>query len=374
LANIMDYIAWRGDIGFALSPFNEVDNLIFSVLAYIDFDGIVPNDGEQGTVTLRQAWERFLREGREIKNLLFDPKPLFERAALSERFGGVRVGRYVREISLEEQFQFAAVTFFPGDGTVYAAYCGTDDSIAGWREDFNFGYMERTRGQILAEEYLNSLMGECKMKVRVGGHSKGGNLAVFAAAFCKEEYRPRIIRVYSNDGPGFSQEVVQSDEYLSVLDRVQLIIPELSLVGVLLNNKEEKKVVKSRGILQHDPFMWEVTGPAFDEADRQSVPSVIAEQAFSRWLDGLDDETKQKFISAVFGTLEATGAETFTEMNQSRLTYYTAIAKALREMEPEKQQTVADTLGRLMASGWESIWDEAKKALLGLASGESREK
>lgn len=337
--NILDYIDWRGDLTMLVSPFNEVDNLILAEIAYADLMDIVPEAKAGRTVTMREAYERYIDLGRETSYFGNDPGAAFCKAAASVRFGSIGIGFFEKDTSIEEQFQFTAMTFFLDDGTLYVAYRGTDNTIVGWREDFNFAYMTRTEGQNRARRYLNRVCAMTTQSIRVGGHSKGGNLAVYAAAFCDDENRSRISEVYSNDGPGFNREIAASDEYARVVEKVRYIIPESSFVGILLKNAGERRVVDStaKGIQQHNPYTWKVWGTAFQEAEDRTLISLMMEDTFGKWADSLDEEQTQEFVNGVFDLLESAGAYTFKELRENRISTTGSMLRTLKGMDREMQ-------------------------------------
>ncbi len=359
MSNILDYIAWRGDLSLAASPFNAVDNLILSELIYADLKGIVPAQG----ATLADAWAAYRREGRDQSHMVNDPKPLLEAAAGSRRFGGARLDCYADELDPARELQFAAARFLLEDGTAYIAYRGTDDTLTGWREDFNLSFLAETPAQALAVAALNRAAALDDRPLRVGGHSKGGNLALYAAAFCDDAARRRLIEVYSNDGPGFNRAVAEDERLSAILDRAVQIIPEASLVGVLLDNRARRMVVRSSGsgVMQHDPYTWEVLGTAFVEAPRAGI-SLYMDETLSQWLAALDDAQRANLTSAVFDTLGASGATTLRELSANRLDAAGSILKAAGAMDPELQKDVLSTLRKLADAGREVLMADLRRA------------
>ena len=226
--NMLDYIDWRGDLTFAQSGFGEVDNLIFSTLVYLKMDGLLPENGA-GALTLAALLERYTAAGYDQSYSVNNPLPLLRKAAGSPRFRDVFVTDYVNKIDEAQQLQFAAATFLlPGD----LAFRGTDNTLVGWREDCNFSFLTETPGQTEAVAYVQRAAGRTNGNLLVGGHSKGGNFAVYAAAFCDTATQSRIALVYSNDGPGFNSAIADSKPNLAVLPKGVKIIPESSLVGI----------------------------------------------------------------------------------------------------------------------------------------------
>jgi len=363
MANILDYVAWRGDLTFAERPFNDVDNLILAELAYTNFKGIVSDM----PVAVSDAWKLYEADGRDQSSMSCDPRAILEVCADSRRFGTILVHNYADIFDHEDTRQFGAMTFYLEDGTIYVAFRGTDTTMAGWREDLNFSYMMATPAQLDAVNYLNSVCASTDCPVRVGGHSKGGNLAMFAAAFCKTAYRDRIIQVYSNDGPGFNEVIASSDSYRGSLGKVKLIIPDGSVVGILLSNKQEKTVVKSNGkdaTAQHIPYSWQVERDGFEEADRQSSTSLLLDRTLDEWVDNLNSEERAGFVSAIFDALDASGVKCLEDLSHDRWKTYNAILKAMGDLAPERKDIVKGVVLRLAAAGRDAIWDEAKSRFL----------
>lgn len=366
MAGIMDYVTWRGDLTTEERPLNEVDYLILSELSYAKMDGIVPGTDSDETVSVSDLCRLYLEQGTEQKELVNEPKFLVSLMGGTARFGNMRAGWYVSWTDQAQQTQFCAVTFFPGDGTVFVAFRGTDNTLTGWREDFNMSFLSETPGQLSAAKYLSFVCQKTDLPVVLGGHSKGGNLSVYAGAFCEERFRDKVRQIYSFDGPGFNRNITAMPEYAAVLPKVQLIIPEQSIIGILLSNKHKRKVIRSSAKwgMQHNPYTWLVKVGSFEEADAQSPVSVFLDETLNEWIEQLDDEQRAEFVDAVFDALEASGAETFREMNDQGWNGVNAVIKAARSMEPERQKAVVDVIRRLAAVGTGAIWDEAKKSLV----------
>lgn len=362
MANISDYLDWRGDLDFFRDPFNEVDNLILSELAYTDFDGIVPGEESKERVTIRQACRRFFDRYTEAEILSRQSTTkmapfLMKKMASSRRFGSLMLGKYVNEIDQENQSQFAAVLFYLEDGTVYAAYRGTDNTIVGWKEDFNMGFLYQTAGQVRAARYLNDQFQDSGELIRVGGHSKGGNFAVYAASFAGEEIQKRILQVYTNDGPGFMPPILETEGYRNILPKVKSIVPERSIVGMLLENHVEHTVVKSSqsGAYQHDAMSWEVLGKRFVRAKNLSESSILWDKTITSWLMGLSCGEREEFVDVIFGVLESTGARTFDELSESGIRSLGEMRSYISALSPEKQKAVREILLKFAISGGESV-------------------
>ncbi|MBU3805045.1 MAG: DUF2974 domain-containing protein, partial [Candidatus Cellulosilyticum pullistercoris] len=317
MADIMDYLDWRGDLSFKQAAFNEVDNLILSQVAYVNFDGILPGIDCDDAMTLEEACQLFFKINDE-KEVLKDKSftrlapILMKKMAQSERFKRLGLCKYKSQIDYETQKQFAAMHMILDDGTIYIAFRGTDDTIIGWKEDFNMSFMTPVPAQIEAVNYINQTTAHLKQEIRIGGHSKGGNLAIYAAVKCKEEIKARILKVYNNDGPGFNKQMIMSPDYQEMLTKIEKIVPQYSVVGMLLEHEEDYVVVKSKqiGLLQHDAMSWEVLGGQFVYSDELTRGSQILDDTLKAWINGLSEKERAQFVDSIFDILEATGART----------------------------------------------------------------
>lgn len=379
MANMVDYLKWRGDIPFSVDPFNEIDNIILSELVYTDFEGIVPGPDSKQSVSIQQAcgafFERYTEEEILSKNSSTKVAPfLMHELVQSKRFENLKLTGYVNEIDETFQSQFAVVTFLLEDGTEYIAFRGTDNTIVGWKEDFNMSFLYQTPGQIQAVGYINERCKRGHKKLRIGGHSKGGNLAVYGASFCDKAIKSRIIEVYSNDGPGFCKAITLSDEYLSILPKVKSIIPESSIVGMLLENDIDHQVVKSTqtGAMQHDAMSWEVLGKRFVCVENVSESSVKLDRTLKNWVYSLDPDTREEFINILFSAIQSTGATTLDELTSSKLLMFNEVTKMLSGMPKEKQKAFRDVLVRLAYTGGENLAENMSGWISKFSSNDSR--
>ena len=358
MANVFDYLEWRGDIPLDADPFNEVDNLVLAMLSYTDFGGIVGGDGKR--IPLGEACRVFFsqhtREEILARTSFTAKAPLMmEKMIRGQRFGNMTLRNYTEESG--DGYQLAAVTFGLEDGTEYVAFRGTDGTVAGWKEDFNFSFMDETEGQRLAVQYLSGItVGGTGENLRVGGHSKGGNLAIYASAFC--EGGERIFEVYSNDGPGFKEEIVQRAGFAENLAKVKKFIPDSSIIGLLLSEGEDYTVVKSTamGIKQHDAFTWKVERNRFVKAPLSDM-SKVTKKLIDTWLETMKDEERQTFTELIFTLIESTGQERFSSMKADKLKTAESILNAVRLMPKEKQQEALQLLGVMGLRGGQKIAD-----------------
>lgn len=360
MANILDYLAWRGDLTFEKSPFCEVDNLILSMLSFINFSGIVPS-GILGTPvklsdccdekkSLKGPTEKFEKIVPTVTNDLF---ALFTAAAKSNRFRDIYVTYYKEDTNISETKQFAAVTFILPDNSLFVAYRGTDDSIVGWREDFNLSFSRQTMSQKAAVDYLTNIASVYRGNIRLGGHSKGGNLAVYAAVFAPREVRERIITAYSNDGPGFVGEVVNSKEFKEVESKIYTVVPQSSIIGMLLEHKENYRVIESTnktGLFQHNPFSWTVLGTSFIHLDSLSKSGKRHDEVITNWLGSISPDERRIFTETLFNVIESTGATSFTDLSLDQFSKITTAVKAYNSLSKETKEQMFTFIKRLVSA------------------------
>ena len=355
MSNIFDYLEWRGDVPFDEDPFNEVDNLVLSELAYVSFEGIVPCDGTSVPVAdVREAF--FAAHPRELiredSSHIVKAPLLMDGMASGRRFGTAELMGYADIVDTDEMVQMAAVTILLGDGSAYVAFRGTDTTVVGWKEDFNMSYLPETEGQRRAVWYLNETGKRVERPLRVGGHSKGGNFAVYASAFCGRKIRDRIIEVYTNDGPGFRPEVMEREEYKSILPKVISIVPSTSVIGMLLTSDVRHRFIKSTGggVAQHDALTWKVVHDRFVSSEPSELGLFIMKSQ-KDWLSKLGDRDRELFVNTLFSIFESTGMGTFNEMGLNKLRAASEIWSSMKGMPKEKQKEMNRIIGELLLSG-----------------------
>lgn len=367
MGNIMDYISWRGDLTFAQSPFNEVDNLILACFSYVNLDRI-PAVTRQKGIELKKLVKEF-KKLHTIKELEADksfirlaPFMMFEMAE-SVRFGNCVIRNYVNEIVTEAEQQFSAVEIVLDDGTSYISFRGTDDTIIGWKEDFNLS-TGVVPAQERAVEYMQRISDKASGMLRVGGHSKGGNLAIYGSVMCKSVH-DKILEIYSNDGPGFSKEFQESPETAEMMPKIIRIIPEYSIIGTLLEHEKQPIIVAStsRGLLQHDGFSWEVQGPGLVRRDSLNKTALRFIEILHKWIDGMDTEQKRLLIEDLFATLQASGYENLSEVQSGGIKSLAAMVKRLDKFAPESRGMMQELLTAICGGWLEQLQESTKDKL-----------
>ena len=367
MGNIMDYISWRGDLSLEQSQFNEVDNLILACFSYVNLDGI-PAVTKQKGIGLKKLTEEFMKlhtmkELEADKSFIRLAPFMMMEMAKSVRFGKCVVRNYVNDIVTEAEQQFAAMEIVLEDGTSYVSFRGTDDTIIGWKEDFNLS-TGVVPAQKRAIEYLQKISEHTEGMLRVGGHSKGGNLAIYGSVMCKSAHE-KILEIYSNDGPGFSREFQELPETKEMMPKIIRIIPEYSIIGTLLEHEKEPVIVasSSKGLLQHDGFSWEVQGPVLVRRDSLNKTALRFIEILHKWIDGMDTEQKRLLIEDLFATLQASGYENLSEVQSGGLKSLAAMVKRVEKFAPESRGMMQELLAAICGGWLEQLQADTKDKL-----------
>lgn len=367
MGNIMDYISWRGDLSFEQSQFNEVDNLILACFSYVNLDGISAVTKQKG-IGLKKLTKEFMKlhtmkELEADKSFIRLAPFMMMEMAKSVRFGKCVVRNYVNDIVTEAEQQFAAMEIVLEDGTSYVSFRGTDDTIIGWKEDFNLS-TGVVPAQKRAIEYLQKISEHTDGMLRVGGHSKGGNLAIYGSVMCKSAHE-KILEIYSNDGPGFSREFQELPETKEMMPKIIRIIPEYSIIGTLLEHEKEPVIVasSSKGLLQHDGFSWEVQGPALVRRDSLNKTALRFIEILHKWIDGMDTEQKRLLIEDLFATLQASGYENLSEVQSGGLKSLAAMVKRVEKFAPESRGMMQELLTAICGGWLEQLQADTKDKL-----------
>ena len=350
MANLMDYLDWRGDLTLAVSPFNEVDALILAELSFVDFEGIVPPPEVGRGVKLNEAAEAFFARhgGRDVDMGVLVPdgiSQMLRKLMASPRFCGMTLNGYEALLDDEVEEQFSALTIDLGNGSIYISFRGTDDTIVGWKEDLNMSFLEEIPSQKQAVDYVARIARQYPEKtLRIGGHSKGGNLAVYSAAKSSGDIQERIVAVHNNDGPGFIWDISKTPGHKRIAGRIHTVLPQTSVVGMLMEHEKHYQVVYSTydGLYQHDGFSWQVKGTQFVHLDDFSREGKLVDEALSSWADSLNTQQREALAEALYSVFTATGAKTLSELNEEKLKSASAMLKTYKNLDRESRRMVSE--------------------------------
>lgn len=349
--NIVDYVE-RMLAPLDASSFTPVDSLVLSWASYFRVLPDVPEAGRESGV----------RIGRLLRAECFETffstiwEPAQSRRLLLAMGASPRFRRIVESFAVDDtdedaQKQFAACCFVLASDLVYIAFRGTDRTLVGWKEDFNMTFCSPVPAQEAAADYLAAVAQRTDAKLLVGGHSKGGNLAVYAAARNADFLGDRLVRVYSHDGPGFLPEILDSPGFRRIADRVSRTVPQSSVVGMFLEHSGGYEVVKSTrlGLSQHDPFTWVVEGSGFVTLEDVDFQARRIDAVLKRWLSEHDASRREILVDAIYSLVTVPGAETVTDLVASWQTNLPEVRDRIAALDPEVRSLIIDMLKSLAA-------------------------
>ena len=343
MANINDYIIWRGDIPIDEKyKFNEIDSMILARFSYLIFDRIDMSDSETiGSISEKMKDfpnEDFLYNG---------DKEMITYLGESTRFKNMKVTDYVMTNDKEAEKQFGAITIHNSDEEMYISYLGTDWTINGWKEDFNMAFMDKVPCQIAGKEYIEKVaLKYPNKKIRIGGHSKGGNVAIYAGITASEEIKNRIIKIYNYDGPGFNKKMINKYANDEIVNKIETYIPQDSVVGRLLNHKEKTTISLSieKGILQHDIFSWQVLKDDLIKSEKNTENSETIDKTLTDWIEITTSEQRKIVIDSVFEILYSTEAITFGDITNNLPTSIPKILKKYGELSKGDKENITNMI------------------------------
>lgn len=343
----------------------EVDSLALCQLSYLKFDGLVPDVRENR----RSVMLKSLAESADFDKLFGDVRfekmnrELIQEMLAGKRFSNLKLNCYINVVEKRWETQFSAITYILDDGTVYVAYRGTDESIVGWKEGFNMAFLVPVPGQEYSVSYLNAVAARLNKPFYIGGHSKGGNLAVYSAMKCPEHIQKRIIRIYSMDGPGFRPEVLESGAYGVIADRVVKILPHSSLIGMLFESDMRFQVVESKtfGLAQHDPYTWLVEEDHLLRVDGIRARCLRRDNMLNQWILSLDEQHLRTFVDTLYQVILASQADSLIEFTAKWKRSMNGMLTAMKEVDEETLKMLKEIVRALFEVAGEQIHQEVTK-------------
>lgn len=360
MENIIDYARKWGEYSFEDIPLNEVDSLILCQLSYLNYEKFVPGVEKRNIPISIQSIYKHPDRDRIMDDYWYreNNKELLSAVAESVRFGSLKMNYYINIINEENETQFSAVTYVLGDKSVYIAYRGTDANIVGWKEDLNLAFSKPLPSQYLATEYMNRVAGYIAGSFYTGGHSKGGNLAVYAAMNCGEKTRNKILKVFNNDGPGFRPEIREQGNFQAISDRVVKFIPRSSIVGMILEDYCDYEIVESKGIglFQHNAYSWKVEDGKFVRAANMTSSKITRDASLNEWILSLSEEEAHVFVDTLYEVVSASEASNVFEFGSDWKKCLQNVLMAAREVN----DTTRKTINKMMRSLFNILFENFK--------------
>ncbi len=368
MADIIDYALLNAHKDFDTLPYNKVDGLVFSQLAYLSYDYIVPSIKEDGDglllsdVAESNDYEAIFPLERTAER----NKKLLNAVAYSKRYGQIKVNFYEDIFDPLKETQFCAITFILPNGDACIAFRGTDSTITGWKENFNMLFTSPVSAQTHSVPYVDEVAKKIKGNIILTGHSKGGNLAIYAGTKCSQFAKDKIVEIQAFDSPGFTKEFIESQEHIETEKKIVKFIPEESLIGVLLNNRENYSIIKSEGsgIMQHDPFMWQVENGDFVQGEKLYLKSQFFDATFNDLVTNSDPVQKEQFIEALFSIINETNidnATSFVDWSENLKENSSIVYETLKDLDVETRNLVLKGFGNIFSTINKNVKSTPKK-------------
>lgn len=366
MKNMLDYIKEFGHVSFEERAFSEIDALVLTELEYLPLEKVVPSDENgENFVTVKEIAEYM----QEHKQELFDENPMMiteERHEVSQviadapRFQSLKFFGVVSVWDKDTTKQFAAVTVEVEPSVRLVVFRGTDETLIGWKEDFLMTYSPLVAAQTEAKEYLAKQASLFDGDLMVSGHSKGGNLAIYAAATQEEDVQLRIVDIFCFDSPGLYRSVLETKGYQNIVPLAMRYIPQDSLVGLMLESEVPYVIVKSNatGAMQHSAMTWEIEDGQFIKMEKLTKNSQLNDQTFKKWTESVSDEELELFWNVFFELLFSVGIDTVNDLYGQFMHYVQEFLKAAGDMDEEKRELLTRIALLLVSTRFE-VWKDS---------------
>lgn len=335
---------------FQEEPLNYVDSLILSWISYIRMP-----KAEKNATTFRGVYLKDLFKAEyfdELFNNVYEPelaKQLWTALCASPRFRNIKILKYVQQLNPIQEKQFSAMTLKLDATTHFISFRGTDSTIVGWKEDFNMFFTCPIPSQVAAAKYTKLILKRTTGTIYLGGHSKGGNLAVYAGAINNQD---RIKQIYTHDAPGFLSDIIQQPEFQEIIHKTTKIVPQSSFFGMVLESHADTIIIQSnrKSLWQHDPFSWEVNGNEFIYENKLSRPSTYVNSALENWMKQISIEQREQFIDLWYTLIQSTNLKTTSELQEN----WPLLIKALGDMDDEVKESILQITKSILSIGLKS--------------------
>lgn len=366
MKNMLDYIKEFGHVSFEERAFSEIDALVLTELEYLPLEKVVPSDENgENFVTVKEIAEYM----QEHKQELFDENPMMitqERHEVSQviadapRFQSLKFFGVVSVWDKDTTKQFAAVTVEVEPSVRLVVFRGTDETLIGWKEDFLMTYSPLVAAQTDAKEYLAKQASLFDGDLMVSGHSKGGNLAIYAAATQEEDVQLRIVDIFCFDSPGLYRSVLETKGYQNIVPLAMRYIPQDSLVGLMLESEVPYVIVKSNasGAMQHSAMTWEIEDGQFIKMEKLTKNSQLNDQTLKKWTESVSDEEFELFWNVFFELLFSVGIDTVNDLYGQFMHYVQEFLKAAGNMDEEKRELLTRIALLLVSTRFE-VWKDS---------------
>ena len=365
MGNLITYVQQYEAQTFQEKLVTDIDILVLTEIAYLPFDEIVSSSFEEkAVISLNQLGKEFetIKEKEHKNNPFMITKEriqLLDVVSKSQRYKDIKVFGFMNDIDDELTKQFAAVCYQWEEESRWIIFRGTDESLTGWKEDFMMTYSDLIPAQIDAIEYLRKQAELFSGRLNISGHSKGGNLSLYASAMQEEDIQHRIQQIYCWDAPGVHRSILNTEGYQRVVSKAKRYIPQDSIVGLMLESQVPYHIIESQGsgISQHSALMWNIEEDHFVELTELTRNSQLTDQTFKQWTEVVSDEDLKLFFDTFFELIFEMGVETVNDVYYNFRMYMRQFFEKAYQMDTEKREILL-RVGRLLFQIRYEIWKD----------------
>lgn len=340
--DILEYVKKNLET-FEKEPLNEVDAMVFSWLTYYRLPKEMYKMNFFKTICLKDFYN-----AKYFDDLLFDiferkkSKLLLDYVAANPRFRDVEMFYYVDKASKKVEKQFAAMTFKISKNAYVIAYRGTDHTFIGWKEDLNMSFLKNIPSQIEAKKYLEKVASKVKGNIYIAGHSKGGNLAIYAGYFMDKKSVSRVKGIYNFDGPNLNRELTNNSTRNKIDDKITKLVPQSSVVGMCFDKTNNYSIIRSNtiGVLQHSPFSWEVDKDKFKILKDTAFDSKIFKKSINTLIDDLSQDELKLFVDTIYSIIDGTNTNTVEELMSNLAKNAKVIFDSFNGMDEDRKRLI----------------------------------
>lgn len=370
MADLTQYIEKYGDYTFSEKAFNEIDALLFSQLAYVNYSGLVCKFDSDVETELSEISRQFfyLHNKEDIKDeisIVYKACLLLKQCEAKRRYKNVKMLRFANNINEKIDKQFSAVTFYLNEKTAVIAFRGTDTTITGIKESAMLSYMFPVPAQIHGLYYFQESAMLADREIIICGHSKGGNLATFAGVNCSNSLKKRIAGIYEFDAPGFPKEMIERYDYIQMKNKIFSYIPQRSIIGCMLYHNSSLKIVSStnENLKQHQVSSWQIENSHFVFVDETDDVSKFIDKYIKELCENVGEDNIEEVFETIFDFIEDTGIKDYDDIKNFDISILTKAVRSIKNIDFAKREIIEGTIKQAIKDLSALIYEQKLKTV-----------
>lgn len=359
MSNLIDYLEEVKYLPFDQEPLNILDKVCINEIGYLTYEKWLSASDLKETINLHDY-----AEGKDLNPdysfmVTKERVDLAEAMVRSRRFAGLNLSDYCSVLDKEVEKQFAAMIFsLPEFDYQQIVFRGTDDSVIGWKEDFQLTYSREIPAHRSAMAFLEKHLPNLSGHIAVSGHSKGGNLALYSAVQSSTVLREQIAELLLLDSPGLMKPLLEKTSYQELKPKMTVIRPQESVVGVMLYWDKVAKLVAADGIgiAQHNVLLWQVDLETNDFVyeDQPTDLSQRLEGSFHEWIEVLPNQQLKQVYDLFFNTILDSGIESLDDIGIKTLPKLGQMLQEFGNFSDQQKKVLQDGFNQLLWIFWKS--------------------